>query len=255
MNQIMIPGQGPVTMSSREIADLCEKQHKHVLRDIEVMIEQITGPKTGGSDTGPKFGLSDFEGTYRDSTGRTLKEYRLPRDLTVTLITGYRADLRYKVIKRLEELESRPALPDLSDPKLLTSLLLEHAAKRIEAEQRADAAEAKADAMQSDVEAHHRLTAADGSLTGTEAAKSLGIAPKELFVWLQTHGWIYRRPGSATWLGFQRRCNDGLLIHRVTTVLRPDGTERICEQVRITPKGLATLAKVIRPTAKLVVEN
>ena len=95
-------------MSSREIAELCDKRHDHVLSDIEKMLQDINDPK---------FGAVDFIGHYRDAKGETRKEYRLPKDLTVTLITGYRADLRYKVIKRLEELEARtPALPDFNDP-------------------------------------------------------------------------------------------------------------------------------------------
>ena len=38
-----------------------------------------------------------------DSTARRLKEYPPTRDLTVTLISGYRADQHYKAVKRLEE--------------------------------------------------------------------------------------------------------------------------------------------------------
>ena len=100
MNMLENVGQSnsSVTMSSREIADLCEKRHDHVLRDIEKMLQDIADPK---------FGASDFLSSYTDSTGRSLKEYRLPKDLTVTLITGYRADLRYKVVKRLEQLEGQ----------------------------------------------------------------------------------------------------------------------------------------------------
>lgn len=100
------------TMSSREIAELCDKRHDNVLRDIEKMLAEITDLKTEASDL-----LS----SYKDTTGRLLKEYRLPKDLTVTLITGYRADLRYKVVKRLEELETQtkpqaPAVPNFMDP-------------------------------------------------------------------------------------------------------------------------------------------
>lgn len=106
-----IAGQA-LTMSSREIADLCEKQHKHVLRDVEAMLAQINEPN---------FGPVDFEAQYQDAKGEWRKEYRLPKDLTVTLITGYRADLRYKVIKRLEELEREKAsgalaMPNFADP-------------------------------------------------------------------------------------------------------------------------------------------
>lgn len=112
MNMLAIGGNfnGPVTMSSREIAVLCKKQHKHVLRDIENMMEQINGSKLG---------LVEFEAQYQDSKGERRKEYRLPEDLVVTLITGYRADLRYKVVKELERLRKEragAALPDFSNP-------------------------------------------------------------------------------------------------------------------------------------------
>ncbi|ARC90229.1 phage regulatory protein/antirepressor Ant [Rhodovulum sp. MB263] len=233
-----------VTMSSREIAELSEKRHDHVLRDIEKMLQDIADPR---------FGASDFLSNYTDRTGRSLKEYRLPKDLTVTLINGYRADLRYRVVKRLEQLEEqRHALPDLSDPVVLVHLLTEHASKRIEAEQRAVAAEAQADAMRWDVEAHERLTKADGSLNVTEAAKALGVRPKDLFAWLSENGWLYKRPGAASWLGYQSKCNMGLLEHKTTTVLRADGSEKITEQVRVTPKGLSRLAKLIPGVAKEV---
>lgn len=221
-------GPGPVAMSSREIAELCEKQHKHVLRDIETMLAQVGFDAKGYAHlwTHPQ-------------NGQTYPEYRLPRDLTVTLITGYRADLRYKVIKRLEELEGqKPALPDLSDPAVLLPLLSSYA-------QRTQIAEAKVEAMSEDVAAHHRLTKADGSLNITEAAKNLGIRPKDLFDWLARNGWIYKRPNSAGWLGYQTKCNQGLVEHKTTTVLRGDGTEKITEQVRITAKGLSALARTL----------
>jgi phage regulator Rha-like protein len=72
--------QQTFTMSSREIAHLCEKQHKNILRDIEKMIQDIPALR---------FELSDFEAPYIDSRGKSQREIRLPKDLTVTLITGY----------------------------------------------------------------------------------------------------------------------------------------------------------------------
>jgi hypothetical protein len=62
--------------------------------------------------------------------------------------------------------------------------------------------------------------------------------------YLRTHEWIYRRPGAQSDLGYQSKVQSGLLEHKVTTVLRADGSEKIVEQVRITPKGLAALAKL-----------
>lgn len=227
-----------ITMSSREIAELCEKRPADVMRDIRQMLEQITERN---------FALSDFEATYKDSTGRTLKEYRLPKDLTVTLITGYRADLRYKVVKRLEELEGQgvPAAIDVRNPgqlALIASQLIEvtqEQAKQIEA-------------MQETVQAHDRLCEAEGSLCITDAAKTLGIRRKDMFDWLHTQGWIFKRGEGDDWVAYAPRLSSGVMEHRVTTYTRPDGSEKVVTQARVTPKGLSTLAKLIFPTAKLI---
>lgn len=234
---ILTVAQHPLTMSSREIAELCEKRHDNVLRDIKKMLDEI------GEDA------LKYEGMYADRYRREVPCYNLPKDLTVTLITGYRADLRYKVVKRLEEMESRAQSFDPSQifesPAAMRGLLLSYTEKVI-------ALEAEVQEMAEDVAAHERLTKADGSLNITEAAKNLGMRPKDLFQWLSQNGWIYKRPNGGTWLGYQPKCNQGLLEHKTTTVLRADGSEKITEQVRITPKGLSKLAKIIHPTARLI---
>ena len=63
-------------MSSREIADLTGKQHAHVMRDIRTMLEAL------GKDV-PSFGA-----IYQDAYGRDQTEYRLDRELTMTLVSG-----------------------------------------------------------------------------------------------------------------------------------------------------------------------
>jgi phage regulator Rha-like protein len=50
--------QQTFTMSSREIAHLCEKQHKHILRDIEKMLQDIAGLR---------FEPSNFLSSYTDN--------------------------------------------------------------------------------------------------------------------------------------------------------------------------------------------
>lgn len=82
------------TMGSREIAELTGKQHHHVKRDIEVMLSALEKD------------ASRFGGIYLDSMNREQQEYRIDRELTEILITGYSIPLRAKVIRRLHELES-----------------------------------------------------------------------------------------------------------------------------------------------------
>ena len=105
------------TMSSRVIADLTEKRHDHVKRDVENMLGQL------GLDI-PKFG-----GIYFDAQNRQQTEYLLDEELTMTLVTGYNIVLRNRVIKRWRELESQVGLPSyaIDDP-------IERAKKWIEEE-------------------------------------------------------------------------------------------------------------------------
>lgn len=107
----IIQGDG-LTMSSLEIAELTKKDHKHVMRDIRNMLEDL-------GITEPKFGLS-----YKDATGRSLPCFSLPRDLTETLITGYSAPLRHAVVVRLRELEGKVAEPAFKVPTTLHGALL-----------------------------------------------------------------------------------------------------------------------------------
>ncbi|WP_425304054.1 Rha family transcriptional regulator [Stappia indica] len=92
----------PLTMSSREIAELTGKRHDNVVRDIENMLTAL------GED------LLRFEEMFRDSYGRAQRGYLLPKDLTLTLVSGYSVPLRHKIVTRwqsLEQAERGPVVP------------------------------------------------------------------------------------------------------------------------------------------------
>lgn len=63
------------TMTSRQIEDLTSKRHDDVLADCDKMFNAL------------KIQADEYLESYQDSTGRTLKQYRLDRDLTMTLAT------------------------------------------------------------------------------------------------------------------------------------------------------------------------
>nr|WP_275415032.1 Rha family transcriptional regulator [Novacetimonas pomaceti] len=92
-------------MSSREIAELTGKQHAHVMRDIRAMLEQVGE------------GQSKFGSTYLDAQGKARECYNLPKNLTINLIAGYRADMRLKIIDRWMELEASQSSEIRTKPK------------------------------------------------------------------------------------------------------------------------------------------
>lgn len=225
----------PLTMSSREIADLCETRHNQVVETIQRLFASGV--------------LRESRKTTRrvqpEGGGRPMEVYDLTKRDTLIVVSGYKDELRARIIDRWLELEGQGAPAMLTGPQLMAVAL-------IEADATMKAQAAQIEAMQEDVAAHERLVKAEGSLNPTEAAKNLGMRRKDLFDWLSHNGWIYKRAGASNWLGYQDKCNRGLLEHKTTTILRADGSEKITEQVRITPKGLSVLAKLIFPTARLI---
>lgn len=85
-----------LTMSSRLIAELTGKDHKHVLRDCLNMFEEL------GLDT-----IGYVQNWTHPQNGQSYKEYLLTKDLVETLITGYSIKLRYQVIQQLHEIENQ----------------------------------------------------------------------------------------------------------------------------------------------------
>lgn len=255
---------GRLTMSSREIAELTDKQHKNVIRDIRLMLIELYGAEdlervvpekyrnrhteyireNAGAIMDAIFGdgsnrsHEDERGFrwVRDTRGY-VSEFHLNRELTEILITGYSIPLRARVIRRLHELESRQhvtipqTLPEAL--RLAADLADENNNLRLVAQEQAPK-----------VAALERLADAQGTLCLTDAAKHLGVPRKRLIDWLRDNRWIYRRPGCAHWLGYQPRLNAGWLDHKVTVIGTDDlGDQRLASQVRVTPKGLTVLAQ------------
>ena len=104
----------PLTMSSREIADLTGKSHSKVMRDIRNMTKELEQNPDLDFVCNDSFYLSE-------SSGQEYPSYELDRDTTECLLTGYSIALRMKVIKRWKALEKqlediKPKLPDFANP-------------------------------------------------------------------------------------------------------------------------------------------
>lgn len=136
--------------------------------------------------------------------------------------------------KNLAAASSNP-LASLSDPASLRTLLLGYAEKVIGLQQQVETLAPKAAGLD-------RLAGTAGTYCITDAAKSLGIAPKRLFEFLENRQWIYRRSGD--WHPMQAKQNAGLMDCKVVSFQASDGT-RSTTQARITAKGLARLSELL----------
>lgn len=87
------------TMSSLEIAELTGKEHYNVIVDVRNMLSELG------------FHSLDFSSQYKDSTGRTLPCYQLPKRETLILVSGYNLKMRAAIIDRWQELEARLETP------------------------------------------------------------------------------------------------------------------------------------------------
>lgn len=204
--------------------------------------EKAAAPSStlGSSEGGPARLVVSESGLYtlilrcRDATTAGSVPHRFRKWVTAEVLPAIRRDGGYMVAAPEET-------PEALALRALTVLQATVERQKAQLEEAAPKAEAL-----------DRLSGADGSLGVTAAAKALCIRPKDLFGYLRHHGWIYKRAGGSAYLGYQTRVAAGLLDHKVTTVLRADGSEKVVEQVLVTPKGLAKLATLIKPALTVV---
>lgn len=93
MTELSLQNQ-QLSMTSREIAELTDKDISHVHRDIREMLADLQADD-------PKL---DHPKEDKDDRGYTTC-FHLDRELTYTLLTGYSAVMRNRVVKRWLELE------------------------------------------------------------------------------------------------------------------------------------------------------
>lgn len=226
------------TMSSLEIAVITNKKHAHVMRDIRTMMQQIANPDMD---------YKQYQ-ALSDDMGRT-SEIRLGKDLTITLVTGYSAKIRYDVVMRWQELEQQAqenqlviALPQ-DYISALKALVSSEEEKQVIGEQLAIAAP-KAAAL--DVLSH-----AKGALGIRETANTVGI-PERKFI---ARCIDENKPVSSRFMyrddkgklrAYAHRIKQGFMTQKITSYAGKDGHELVTVQVKFTGAGVTHIAKLMQ---------
>lgn len=107
------PNAAPITMPSREIAELTGKLIGHVHRDIGNMLSELSQ------------GDDPFLDHVRvDRVGREyVTDFHLPHRETMILLTGYSVPMRANVVDRWRQLEAQAAKPAFQIPQAMGQAL------------------------------------------------------------------------------------------------------------------------------------
>jgi len=219
LTSTMTPAAVPLTMSSREIADLTGKELGHVNRDIRAMLD----------------GLQDdpeLEHVCEDQDGRGYTTaFHLGRELTYTLLAGYSVVLRRRVIARWQELEAQQS-PKLPQTMAQALRLAAEQAEQLEAQQEQLALAAPKVAF-----VDRYVAATSGEKGFREVCKLLGANEHEFSEFLARAKIMYRLAGKMT--PHAERLAAGRFKVKTGTAPR---NEHAYAQAKFTPKGVEWIA-------------
>ncbi len=218
LNPTLSPAAVPLTMSSREIAELTGKELGHVNRDIRAMLDSLPDDP-------------ELEHVREDQDGRGYTTaFHLGRELTYTLLAGYNVVLRRRVIARWQELEAQQPAPAQLTRMDILKLAMESEQARIQAETQLALAAPKAEYVD-------RYVAANGSLGFRQVAKLLNAKEPEFRAFLEDSKILYRLAGVLT--PYQNHIEAGRFSIK-TGVSQVN--EHAFAHARFTPKGVEWVA-------------
>ena len=227
MNDLAILKQTAQTMSSREIAQLCQKPHDNVLKLIRSLIDGgIVKSTTPHQYMHPQNGqwYTEFLSDKRDS---------------LVVVARLSPEFTAAVIDRWQELEAQnntPALPNFADPVQAARAW----ADAMELQQKAIAQVAE---LQPKAQALDAITHAKGNSNIRDTAKALGAKQSDFISWCLKHGWLYRDDCERL-KAYANRIQQGFMAQKSVLYRGSDSTERATMQPMFTPKGLTHLAKI-----------
>lgn len=167
-------------MTSIEVAELTGKEHKHVMRDIRVLLEQGVHESN--------FGLTFIVRKLPNNAQRKDPCYNLTKKGCLILASGYDALLREKIINRWEELETKerqsmPALPKTYKEALKELLVQVEENERLQIENKD---------MKPKAEYFDEVIDRNGLTNFRDTAKLFGVSEKSLIFFLIDKKYIYR---------------------------------------------------------------
>ena len=215
-----VDGQAPVTINSREVAEMVGKEHKKLLRDIKKYADILNGAN---------FGLVDFfiESTYVDAKGETRPCYEITRkgcDMVANKMTGEKGVLfTAAYVTKFEEMEKEIAMKQFNLPTTYKEALLALVAAEEEKELLIADNNKKQELLEAQapkIDLYNDFINSDSIYSVNEIAKCLAIKDlgrNNLYKWLRWNKILIDGSREA----YQPHINAGYIVHRITKYPRP----------------------------------
>lgn len=206
---------GEPVVSSRQIAENFDKNHRDVLRAVDNLKEDVRN-----------FAQMFFESTEPDSYGREQRAYLMNRDGFTLLAMGFtgKAALEWKLkyIAAFNEMEKKLAdQPQLTRSQLLATALI---AAHEELEQKDKQIETmKPKALFADAVSASKKSILVGEMAKLLSQNGINIGQNRLFDWLRRNGYLIKDPKRSDYnLPTQRSMEMGLFEIKETTIQHSD---------------------------------
>lgn len=228
--------EGVPVVTSLEVAEKFKKQHNHVLRDIDNLLEDATRERSN-------FGQLSYVAKNK-AKHRCFEMNERGFSLLAMGFTGREA-MKWKSAfldafeMMRQELTRRHEPVNLSDPTTLRGLLLDYSEKVI-------ALTSQVEAMQPDVDAINHMRATPGSLPLRHAAKELKMSPMKFCDWLEDMHWTHWHNGERR-IAYQQIIDKGWLSHGPAAIVdRSDGRRERVTAVHVTTEGMIELTRRLK---------
>ena len=228
---------GEVMADSRDVAASFGKNHFDVLKAMRNL------------NCSAEFRQRNFASfKINDLTGESTSHVLMTKDgfsFLVLGFTGRRAgEFKERYIQAFNtmeaELRARPRIMiDFTDPKVLLGVL-DHLKGEVDKKDAVIAAQVER------LEKLDRIEGSDGSMSISEAAKGLKFDRiQDLFAFLQSRRWIFKRAGSKSWLARQEVIVAGYMEHADHLYRDKQGRDMVGTRALVTAKGWVKISAML----------
>lgn len=218
-------------LDSREVAEMTGKQHKNLIRDIKLYIDELAELKIEPGDFFQ-------ETTYKDRNSQSRPCYLVTKkgcEFIAHKLTGIKGtEFTAKYINRFHEMEEVIQNHIPQGQELIALAVLE--ANKLLEEQRVQIEEMKPKALFADAVSASKTSILIGELAKILKQNDVNIGQNRLFAWMRDKGYLIKsgeRYNQPTQYSMER----GLFELKERVVTNPDGSIRMTITTKVTGKG------------------